>query len=63
MINATKILGVTRQTIIQRIKRGELEAVYIIQGKRRGLRIKIPDKRSLSDRQLNLFSTAEKSTT
>lgn len=63
MINATKILGVTRQTVLQRIKRGELEAVYIIRGKRRGMRIKIPDKCNLSDRQLSVFSTAVQSTT
>jgi len=56
MINATKILGVTRQTILQRIKRGELEAVYIIRGKRRGMRIRIPDQTNLSEMQLNLFA-------
>lgn len=43
MIEATKLLWVTRQTVLQRVKRGELEAVHIRQGRRKGLRIKVPD--------------------
>ena len=43
MIEATKRLGVSRQTILQRVKRGELQAVHICQGRRKGLRIKAPD--------------------
>jgi DNA invertase Pin-like site-specific DNA recombinase len=43
MFEATKILGVTRQTILHRVKRGELEAVLIHIGRRKGLRIKVPD--------------------
>jgi DNA invertase Pin-like site-specific DNA recombinase len=43
MINATKLLGVSRQTVLQRIKRGELEAVHVVRGLRKGLRIKIVD--------------------
>jgi transposase-like protein len=42
MIDATRILGVSRQTILQRVKRGELEAVHVHCGHRKGLRIKIP---------------------
>jgi predicted site-specific integrase-resolvase len=42
MIDATRILGVSRQTILQRVKRGELEAVHVHCGRRKGLRIKIP---------------------
>ena len=38
---ATKRLGVTRQTVLQRVKRGELEAVHVRRGKKRGLRIKV----------------------
>jgi DNA invertase Pin-like site-specific DNA recombinase len=41
MLKATKLLGVTRQTIMQRIKRGELEAVHIRRGRANNLRIKI----------------------
>jgi len=43
MIDATRILGVSRQTVLQRVKRGELEAVHICSGRRKGLRIKVPD--------------------
>jgi hypothetical protein len=42
MLEATQALGVTRQTVLQRIKRGELDAVHLRRGKRRGLRIKVP---------------------
>lgn len=43
MLEATLALGVSRQTILQRVKRGELAAVHVIRGRRKGLRIKIPD--------------------
>ena len=43
MIEATKILGVTRQTVLQSVKRGELQAVHVCRGKRKGLRIKVID--------------------
>lgn len=41
MQEATKLLGVSRQTVLQRVKRGELEAVHVCQGRRKGLRIKV----------------------
>jgi DNA invertase Pin-like site-specific DNA recombinase len=43
MLEATLALGVSRQTILQRVKRGELHAVHVKQGRRRGIRIKLPD--------------------
>jgi DNA invertase Pin-like site-specific DNA recombinase len=43
MIDATRILGVSRQTILQRVKRGELKAVHVCRGRRKGLRIQVPD--------------------
>jgi len=43
MIDATRILGVSRQTVLQRVKRGELEAVHVRAGRRKGLRIRVPD--------------------
>ena len=43
MIEATKRLGVSRQTVLQRVKRGELQAVHIRLGRREGLRIKVTD--------------------
>ena len=43
MQEATKLLGVSRQTVLQRVKRGELEAVHVCRGRRKGLRIKVVD--------------------
>jgi hypothetical protein len=43
MLEATLALGVSRQTILQRVKRGELQAVHVNQGRRKGLRIKLPE--------------------
>jgi transposase len=43
MVDATKKLGVSRQTVLQRVKRGELEAVLVTRGRRKGLRIKVLD--------------------
>jgi len=40
MLEATKLLGVSRQTVLQRVKRGELSAVHVRSGKRNGLYIK-----------------------
>jgi hypothetical protein len=42
MLKATHLLGVSRQTILQRVKRGELHAVHVSCGRRKGLRIKLP---------------------
>ncbi|KPK36809.1 MAG: resolvase [Gammaproteobacteria bacterium SG8_47] len=42
MLKATHLLGVSRQTILQRVKRGELQAVHVSCGRRKGLRIKLP---------------------
>jgi transposase len=44
MIEATKRLGVTRQTVLQRVKRGELDAVLVCYGRRKGLRINVLDE-------------------
>jgi DNA invertase Pin-like site-specific DNA recombinase/predicted DNA-binding transcriptional regulator AlpA len=43
MQEATKKLGITRQTVLQRVKRGELSALHIRNGKRKGLKIKMVD--------------------
>src|SRR5438445_3876683 len=43
MLETTLKLGVSRQTVWQRVKRGELEAVLVRQGRRKGLRIKVVD--------------------
>ena len=41
MLEATLALGVSRQTVLQRVKRGELEAVHVRSGRRKGLRIRV----------------------
>ena len=38
MREAMKALGVSRQTVLQRVKRGELDAVHVMRGKQKGLR-------------------------
>jgi excisionase family DNA binding protein len=38
---AAKALGVARQTVLHKVQRGELQAVHVSQGRRRGLRIKV----------------------
>ena len=41
MLEASLRLGVSRQTVLQRVKRGELEALHVRRGRRKGLRIKV----------------------
>jgi transposase-like protein len=41
MQEATRALGVTRQTVLHRVKRGELKAAHVTKGGKRGLRIKM----------------------
>src|SRR6266567_657830 len=43
MLETTMKLGVSRQTVLQRVKRGELEAILVTSGRRKGLRIKVAD--------------------
>jgi len=50
MLEATMKLGVSRQTVLQRVKRGELKAVLVRQGRRKGLRIRVVEQ------QPDLFS-------
>jgi excisionase family DNA binding protein len=42
MLETTLALGVSRQTVLQRVKRGDLDAVHVRAGRRKGLRIRIP---------------------
>ncbi len=41
LAEAAKALGVARQTVLHKVQRGELEAVHVTRGKRKGLRIKV----------------------
>jgi len=51
MPEAMRILGVSRQTIMQRVKHGELSAVHVSRGRQKGLRIHVLDQ------QPQLFQT------
>jgi predicted DNA-binding transcriptional regulator AlpA len=52
MLETTMKLGVSRQTVLQRVKRGELPAVLVRQGRRKGLRIKVVDQQPALFEQL-----------
>ncbi len=41
MLETTMKLRVSRQTVLQRVKRGELEALLVTRGRRKGLRIRV----------------------
>jgi hypothetical protein len=41
LADAARILGVARQTVLHKVQRGELQAVHVNQGRRRGLRINV----------------------
>ena len=43
MLEAAMKLGISRQTVLQRVKRGAREAVHVRCGRRKGLRIKVLD--------------------
>ncbi len=43
MFEAMQRLGVTRQTVLQRVKRGELDAIHIRAGRKKALRINVED--------------------
>jgi DNA invertase Pin-like site-specific DNA recombinase len=42
ILDAMRILGVSRQTVLQRVKRGDLTAVHVRNGRRKGPRILLP---------------------
>ena len=46
MLEATLALGVSRQTVLQRVKRGDLQAVHVRTGRRKGLRINVSNPAS-----------------
>jgi predicted site-specific integrase-resolvase len=39
--HASRALGISRQTVLQKVKRGELDAVLTRTGRRKGLRINV----------------------
>ncbi len=42
LAEAAKAIGCARQTVLQKVQRGELEAVQVTKGRRKGLRIEVP---------------------
>jgi DNA invertase Pin-like site-specific DNA recombinase len=52
IVDAMRALGVSRQTVLQRVKRGELQALHVRNGRRKGLRILVPQAETA------LFDTA-----
>jgi excisionase family DNA binding protein len=48
---AARLLGCARQTVLHKVQRGELRAVHVAKGQRKGLRIEVPCSRL--DRLLN----------
>lgn len=53
MLETTLKLGVSRQTVLQRVKRGELEAIHVGRGRRKGLRIKVVEAQPTLFEQLS----------
>ena len=43
MVDAMRLLGVSRQTVLQRVKRGVLHGVHVRRGRRKGIRINVLD--------------------
>ena len=43
MLEAMSVLGISRQTVLQRVKRGELNAIHIRAGRKKALRINVVD--------------------
>jgi hypothetical protein len=41
--DAARLLGCARQTVLHKVQRGELHAIHVTAGQRKGLRIKVPD--------------------
>ena len=55
IVDAMRIMGVSRQTVLQRVKRDELEAIHVRSGRRKGLRILVPQA------EYTLFDTTRSS--
>jgi len=53
LADAAKALGIARQTVLHKVQRGELAAVYAHTGKRKGLRIQVkPDQTGLFENHI-----------
>jgi excisionase family DNA binding protein len=45
LADAARLLGCARQTVLHRVQRGELRAIHVTRGRRKGLRIEVPAAR------------------
>ena len=45
LAEAAKLLGCARQTVLHKVQRGELRAIHVTNGRRKGLRIEVSDAR------------------
>jgi hypothetical protein len=52
IVDAMRLLGVFRQTVLHRVKRGEIEAIHVSQGNRKGLRIKVQNPIQVTSQKL-----------
>jgi DNA invertase Pin-like site-specific DNA recombinase len=41
MYQTMRLLGVSRQTVLQRVKRGDIEVIHVMRGRKKGLRLKV----------------------
>jgi excisionase family DNA binding protein len=41
LADAARLLGCARQTVLHKVQRGELEAIQVTTGRRKGLRIQV----------------------
>ncbi|HEV7807394.1 MAG TPA: hypothetical protein VGO80_16360 [Solirubrobacteraceae bacterium] len=44
---AARRLGLARQTVLNQVRTGQRDAIQVVNGKRRGLRIHVPDTDAL----------------
>jgi excisionase family DNA binding protein len=42
LTDAARLLGCARQTVLHKVQRGELRAIHVTKGRRKGLRIEVP---------------------
>ena len=42
LADAARLLGCARQTVLHKVQRGELHAIHVTAGQRKGLRIEVP---------------------
>ena len=42
LADAAKALGCARQTVLHKVQRGELHAIHVTRGRRKGLAINVP---------------------